>query len=296
MRGFVIFGDSTCDLNKELREQYDLDYVPMNYVLEGKEYPASLDWEGLSVKDFYNEMRAGKRITTTQVPPEEFEKKFSAALEAGKDVLYIGCSSALSGSINLAQVVAKELLEKYPDGKIRCVDALNSSFGQGIMLMKASEMRSEGKSLDETADYIEANRLKAHQVAAPDKLSYLKRAGRVTASSAFFGNLIGIKPVLISDAKGQNFAVKKVKGNQALKEELVNMTAAEITNAAEQTVYISHADTEDFAKELGEMIRAKTGCKDVVLGYIGPIVGASVGPGTVGIYFKGDEVTTVGEA
>lgn len=296
MRKFVIFGDSTCDLNKEIREKYDIDYVPMNYVLDGKEYPASLDWESHSVKEFYDEMRAGKRITTTQVPAEVFEDRFSQVLADGKDVLYIGCSSALSGSVNLALVVAKDLLEKYPEGKIRVVDALNSSFGQGIMLMRASELRAEGKSLDETADYIEANRNKVHQVAATDKLSYLKRAGRVTASSAFFGNLIGIKPIIISDAKGQNYAVKKVKGAQALKEALVNMTAEEITDAADQTVYISHADFEELAGELAARIKEKTGCKDVVLGYIGPIVGASVGPGTVNIYFKGDEVTITGEA
>ena len=248
MREFVIFGDSTCDLGKDIRDKYDIDYIPMNYVLDGTEYPASLDWESLSVKDFYDAMRSGKRITTTQVPGESFEKRFTETLEAGKDILYIGCSSALSGSVNQATLIARELLEKYEGAQIRCVDALNSSFGQGIMLMKASELRAEGKGVDEVADYIEANRLKVHQVAVVASLSYLKRAGRVTASSAFFGNIIGIKPILISDAKGQNFAVKKAKGAKASLEE------------------------------------------------VAAIVGASVGPGTIGVYFVGDEVTTVGEA
>ena len=286
-----IFGDSTCDLNKELRDKYDIDYTPMNYVLNGKEYCASLDWEGLSAKDFYNKMREGERITTTQVPAEVFKEKFTEAIKAGDEVLYIGCSSALSGSVNLAQVVRKELLEEYPDAKIRVVDPLNSCFGQGMMLIKASELRAEGKTLDEIGDWIDANKLKYHQLAAPDKLSYLKRAGRVTASSAFFGNLIGIKPILISDAKGQNFAVKKVKGAQACKDELVKMTAEEIRNPEDQIIYISHADDEATAKELAENIKKKTGCKDVILGYIGPIVGASVGPGTIGIYFIGDEIS-----
>lgn len=296
MRDFVIFGDSTCDLDKDMREKYGIDYVPMNYILDGKEYPASLDWESLSVKEFYDAMRNGKRITTTQVPVEVFEKKFTEALEQGKDVLYISCSGALSGSINQGILVAQELVEKYPGATIRCVDPKNSSFGQGIMLMWASEMRAAGKSVDETADYIEENKLKVHQVAFPASLSYLKRAGRVTASSAFFGNLIGIKPILISDAKGQNYAVKKAKGMQGVLEEVTNMVAEEIRDPEDQTIYISHADTEETASAVKELILKKVNCKDVVYGYIGPIVGASVGPGTVSIYFIGDEVTITGEA
>jgi len=296
MREYVIFGDSTCDLGRDIRDRYDIDYMPMNYILDGQEHVASLDWEEISVKDFYDAMRSGKRITTTQVPGDVIENKFTAALEAGKDVIYIGCSSALSGSVNQAEMIAKELRPKYPEASIRCVDARNSSFGQGIMLMKASEMRAQGKSVDETADYIEANRLKVHQVAVVATLSYLKKAGRVTASSAFFGNIIGIKPILISDAKGQNYAVKKVKGVQASREEVANMVAQEIRDPENQTVYISHADTEETAAAVRDLILAKVNCKDVVYGYIGPIVGASVGPGTIGVYFVGEEVTTVGEA
>ena len=296
MREFVIFGDSTCDLDREMRDRYGIDYIPMNYIIDGKEYPASLDWEYLSVKEFYDAMRNGKRITTTQVPVESYEKKFTEALEEGKDVLYIACSGALSGSINQAILTAQELVEKYEGATIRCVDAKNSSFGQGIQLMWASKMRAEGKSVDEVADYIEANKLKVHQVAFPASLSYLKRAGRVTASSAFFGNLIGIKPILISDAKGQNFAVKKAKGTQGAIEEITSMAAEEIRNPEDQVVYISHADTEETAAAIKELLVKKIKCKDVVYGYIGPIVGASVGPGTVAIYFVGDEVTIVGEA
>ena len=296
MRDFVIFGDSTCDLDKEIRSRYGIDYVPMNYILDGKEYPASLDWESLSVKEFYDAMRNGKRITTTQVPVESYKKRFTEVLESGKDVLYISCSGALSGSINQAVLVAQELVEKYPGASIRCVDAKNSSFGQGIMLIWASEMRAAGKDVDETADYVEANKLKVHQVAFPASLSYLKRAGRVTASSAFFGNLIGIKPILISDAKGQNFAVKKVKGTQGAIEEITSMAAEEIRNPEDQVVYISHADTEETAAAIKELLEKKVSCKEIVCGYIGPIVGASVGPGTAAIYFVGDEVTIVGEA
>lgn len=296
MRDFIILGDSTCDLNKDLREKYGIDYVQMNYVLEGREYPASLDWELLSAHDFYNAMREGKRITTTQVPAETFYEKFEECAKAGVDVLYIGCSSALSGSVNTANVVAKEIMEKYPEAKIICVDALNSSFGQGIQLMWASDMKKEGKTIEEIADHINKNRNCVNQCGTVAKLDYLKRAGRVTASSAFFGNLIGIKPILISDAKGQNFAIKKAKGAQNAKMELsqhMKNTGIDLEN---QTIYISHADDLKSAEELAEMIKKDTGCKDVFMDYIGPIVGASVGPGTIIAYCVGKEETTIGEA
>ena len=296
MRQFAIIGDSTCDLNKELRTQLNVDYVQMNFVLDGKEYPASLDWEGMSAKAFYDKMREGNRITTTQVPAETFINKFTEYLEREMDVLYISCSSALSGSINTAKVVAKELLEKYPDGKIICVDALNSSFGQGIEIMWASKMRSEGSTIEEVQEFLEKNRNCVNQVGVVEKLDYLKRAGRVTASSAFFGNLIGIKPLLISDAKGQNFAVKKVKGMQNAMAEAVAMAKERIIEPEGQILYISHADSKENAEKLGAMLKEATGCKDVFIGNIGPIVGASVGPGTLILYYVGQEETMIGEA
>ena len=296
MREYIIYGDSTCDLNKELREKYGIEYFQMNYVLEGKEYKASLDWEELSAKDFYNAMRAGKRITTTQVQSGSYEKEFTECAKLGKDVIYIGCSSALSGSINLAKVVAKDVMEKYPDCHIYCIDALNSSFGQGIQLMWASQLRSEGKSAAEAAAFVEENKLKVSQCGTVGTLDYLKRAGRVTASSAFFGNIIGIKPVIISDALGQNLAIKKVKGAQNVKNEIALYQAEQILDAAEQTIYISHADDEESAMALGKLLMEKTGCKDIFLDTIGPIVGASVGPGTIISYCVGKEVTVKGEA
>ncbi len=296
MRNYAIIGDSTCDLNKNLREQLGVDYVQMNYVLDGKEYPASLDWEGLSAKEFYDQMRAGKRITTTQVPAESYLKKFQEYLDQDMDVLYISCSSALSGSVNTARVIARDLLEKNPEAKIICVDALNSSFGQGIEIMWASKMRSEGTPIEEVAEFLEKNRNCVNQSAFVEKLEYLKRAGRVTASSAFFGNLIGIKPLLISDAKGQNFAIKKVKGMQKTMEEAVALVKERIIEAEDQIIYISHADSKENAETIGEMVKEATGCKGIFIDYMGPIVGASVGPGTMGIYYVGQEETTVGEA
>lgn len=295
MKDYVILGDSTCDLNKDLRTEYGIEYVQMNYILDGKEYAASLDWEELGVHDFYNAMREGKRITTTQVPAETFLDAFVAYAKAGKDILYIGCSSALSGSVNTATVVAKDVIAMYPDTKIICVDALNSSFGQGIQLMMASRRRAEGKTIEEAEHFLLKHRNCVNQCGTVADLSYLRKAGRVTASSAFFGNLVGIKPILISDAKGQNFAIKKAKGARNAKIEIVNYLKEVGTKLENQIIYISHADDEASATELADMIKAEIPCKGVFLDYIGPIVGASVGPGTIIAYCTGKEETRVGE-
>ncbi len=296
MRRFAIIGDSTCDLNKELRTEYEIDYVPMNFVLNGNEYEALLDWENISAKEFYDEMRAGKDVKTTQVPGHVYEKKFRQYLDMDMDVLYISCSSALSGSVNTARVVAKELDKEYKRAGVICIDSLNSSFGQGIQLMRASRMRAEGKGIDEAAGYIEKNRNRVNQCGTVGKLDYLRRAGRVTASSAFFGNLIGIKPIIISDARGQNFAVKKTKGMANAINGIAEHINSVIEDAKDQTVYISHADADADVEKLSAAIKEKTGCRDIYTDHIRPIVGASVGPGTVIAFCVGKEETTIGEA
>lgn len=291
----VIFGDSTCDLGKDLREKYDIQYVHMNYVVDDKEYPASLDWDAQTAKAFYDLMRGGKRVRTTQVARDTYETEFSKCLEAGCDVIYIGCSSALSGSVNLAKLVQKELAPKYPDNQLFCIDALNSSLGQGHMLIRAAQLRSEGKSAREIADYIEANKLKVNQYATVETLEYLRRAGRVKASKAFFGNLFGVKPIILSDRIGQNFAFKKAKGTLNARREVAAQIAAAAVNPEEQTLYISHADVLEGAEFIRDEVLKLANFRDVYINHMAPIVGASVGPGTINAYCVGNEVTILGD-
>jgi DegV family protein with EDD domain len=296
MSNIAILLDSTCDLGLDLMEKYDLDYVMMNYVVDGKEYPASLGWEDHPIKEFYDLMRDGKRILTTQVPRERFEEKFSYYLEKCMDVVYISCSSALSGSVKLAQIVADELAKKYTDNKVYCIDALICSLGQSYLAMRASELRAEGKNTEEIVNWVVENRLKENQFGTVGSLEFLKKAGRVTASSAFFGNLLGIKPILISDKIGQNYAIKKVKGARNAFKEMAQMMADAVENPEEQTLYISHSDSEKEANVLKDEILALVPFKDVYMNCIGPIVGASIGPGAAIAYCFGKEVTIEGKA
>lgn len=295
MMNCAIIADSTCDLNKTVRDRYQITYVAMNYVVDGAEYPAYLEWESHSPKEFYDIMRGGKRITTTQVPRERYVEAFTEALKAGRDAVYISCSSALSGSYNLAVVVAKELEQEYPGNKVYCVDSRISSLGQGGLAIMAAKLRDEGKSAAEIAAFLEENRLRMNQCGTADTLEYLRRSGRVKASKAFFGNLFGVKPLIISDRNGQNYAYKKAKGSLNAKVGVVDYLAEMVESPESQTLYISHADAEDSALQLRDLVLERLPFRDVHIDYITPIVGSCVGPGTIIGFCYGKEVTIEGE-
>lgn len=294
MKEFVVLADSVCDLDLKMREKYGIDYVAMNYIIDEQEYVASLDWEFHSAREFYDFMRGGKRVFTTQVPKNVYYDKFKQCIDEGKDIVYIACSSALSSSVKTAELVANELKEQYPDAGIYCVDSLISSLGQGYLLFEAARLRDEGKSAKEAAEYIESIRLCVNQCGTVSSLDYLSRAGRVKASKAFFGNLFGVKPIIISDIYGQNYAYKKAKGTQNARIAI----AEHIADAADgvyENLYISHADCIEDAEALRDEILKIAPFKNVHIGTIGPIVGASVGPGTVIAFCFGKQVTIGGQ-
>ncbi len=292
---FAIITDSTSDMDLQLRETHGIDFVAMNYVLDGQEYPASPDWSAHSPKEFYDFMRNGKRITTTQVPREIFTEAFTGYLRQGMDVVYVACSSALSGSWNLSTLVAKELKEQFPEQTVYCVDSRISSLGEASIAIMASKMRAEGKTAAETAAFLEEHRLKVNQFGTADTLEYLRRAGRVKASKAFFGNLFGVKPILISDVLGQNYAVKKAKGAVNARIALADCIAEAVEHPEDQVLYISHADDQEAALQLKDLILERAPFADVHIGYITPIVGSCVGPGTIIAFCYGKEVTVQGE-
>ncbi len=293
MRDFVIIADSTCDLPRQMREEYGIEYVKMNYVIDGVEYGASLDWEVHTERAYYDLMRDGVRVFTTQIHRDVYHKAFVDAVEAGKDVIYIACSSALSASVNVARLVAQELMKEHPEAHISCIDSLISSLGQGFLAIEASQKRKEGFSAADTAAYIESIKLCVNQCGTVASLEYLRRSGRVKASKAFFGNLFGVKPIIISDRKGQNYAYKKAKGivnaRVAIAEHI-----ADAANGIYDTLYLSHADCIEDVELLKEEILKIAPFKNVVISTIGPIVGASVGPGTVIAFCYGKEVLIEG--
>lgn len=293
MKKFVIISDSCSDLDKSLREKYDIDYIPMHFSYDGKEFKADLDYKEISFTEFYDLMREGKRIKTAQINANEYLSVFEKYVKEGYDVLSLSCSSALSHSVDESFKARDELIKKYPESKIICVDTLNACFGLGLLCIRASELRAEGKSIEETAKWIEENKKTVNQECTVDTLKYLKQAGRVSAASAFFGGLLSVKPIIISDVTGINAAVEKVKGRNNSIDRLVERVKDEYRSCPYQKVRVVHADGESDAKILMERVKDAIPDKDVeiTLGYIGPIVGATVGPKTIAVYFYGKEVT-----
>ena len=296
MRKVKIITDSCSDLSGELLEKYNIDYVKMATVEDGVESPALLTWTAEEAHKLYDTIRGGKRITTTQVPVEEFTRAFTKYLGEGYDIVYVGCSSKQSGSVNTGTVVAKKILADFPEAKIFCIDALNASIGEGMLAMEAAKMAEADKSAEEINEAILGMRNNVREFATVATLDHLKKAGRVTASSAFFGNLLAVKPILIADAAGAQAAFKKVKGRQNALREIVSLLKECITDAENSTVYVAHADcSEEELRAVVEAVKSEIGCREVSVGFIGPIVGASVGPDTIGVWAFGTPVTYTAE-
>ena len=291
MASFKIFTDSCADLGPDIRAQYDIDYFKMCSVEDGKETPADLDFPTYTPKELYDKMRAGKRLLTTQVPMAEFIGRFTETLEAGLDILYVGCALPMSKSVETGMIMAKKLLEKYPDRRICCVDSANCSLGEGMLTVYAATLRDEGKTLDEILEALEIRKHEINQFVTVGSLDMLRKSGRVKGSAAFFGNLFGVKPIIISDYNGQNVPICKIKGRRASLDELVKLIGESVISPEQQTIYIAHADCSADAEYLREKLMA-FGFKDSYTYYIGPIVGSCIGPDAIGAWCVGKRVET----
>lgn len=293
MKQYAIVTDASCDLSKEYRKAHSIDYAKMtlSWTKDGKlvDIPSSLDWDIVSAKEFYDVLRSGIRIYTALVSAQEFLNVFEPHLEKGEDVLYIACSSGLSATLNTARLLAEnELKEKYPNNRVVVLDSMRAGMALGLIIMKAVELKEAGKSLDEVVELIEKEKLQYKEVGIPETLSYLRRAGRVSAAPAFFGNMVSLKPILVFDEKGSNVAVKKAIGRKNAFKEMANMIKEDIVDPENQEIYLMNADCDQvsidmFAKAVKDVVPVK----NIIVQTLGPIIGASSGPGTIIINYKG---------
>ena len=289
MSEYVLFTDSNTDLPADLVQQLDLSVIPMLFEMDGKSYYNYPDNHEMDPKEFYAALRGGKVCTTSQVSPSRFEEIFSPVLESGRDILYLCFSSGLSGTYNTSCLAVEELREKFPDRKIRTVDTLAASMGQGLLVYLAAKKRQEGMGLDELGDWVEENRLKLCHWFTVDDLMFLKRGGRVSGAAAVMGTMLGIKPVLHVDDEGHLIPMEKVRGRRASLDALVKHMQATAIRPAEQTVFISHGDCQADCDYVAQQLREKLGVKEIVTSYIGPVIGAHSGPGTVALFFVGEK-------
>ena len=291
MEKFKIFTDSCSDLSTEVRKQYGIEYVHMGIVVDGVEKRADLDWVDYTPEEFYGWLKAGKSVKTTQVSVPEFLNSFRSVLQEGYDILYIACSSKLSGSINTCEtLVIQQLLEEYPERRIYAIDSLNASMGEGLITIEAAKLKAAGKSLDEIVRWVEENKLCFNFFATVDTLTYLKNAGRIKGAKAFFGNIMGVKPIFISDARGNNFVIKKAKGTKNSLEELINGLKEAYIKEKGADLYVGHAMAPERAEMVKERLKAELNIEPKIT-VIGPIVGTSCGPGLTAVFCLGKEVT-----
>jgi len=291
---YIILTDGISDLNKELRQKHDIEYIPFIITCDsedGKEYNATLDWEELSSKEYYDRMRKGDHFRTTQIQIVTYEKYFTKFLSEGKDILYISVSSGLSGSYNASLLARQNVLEKFSDRKIICVDTLRASGALGLMTLKAAELRAEGKSMEEIESWLLNNRLCYHQYGTVDDMVYLKRSGRITGFAHVMGTLLKIKPIIISNTKGENVSLTKVKGRQKALKKQIELVIENAVEPENNTLFIVHGDCLDIAEELKNSILKEVRFKDTIINVINPTVGATTGPGMIGVYFYGKRIT-----
>lgn len=286
MRDYIIMTDSCCDLPKEYIEKNNIPYVSLTCSFMGNEYAD--DFGGsLNYKEFYKEMNNGEIPKTSQPSPDDYCKIFKGILNEDKDILYICVSTGLSGTFNCANIAKNMVLEEYPDGRIEIIDVLTASMGQGLLVMKAIEKKSESKSINDIINYLEEIKFNLNTYITVNDLNHLKRGGRISSAAALFGMVLHIKPILTLNDEGKVLPVIKVKGRKSALNKLAKLVAEKIENSEEQIIAISHGDVLDEAKKLKELILKEVKVKDVIINHIGPVVGTFGGPGGLAVFFQG---------
>ena len=285
MNNYVIFTDSCCDVSPELLAEWGVPYANMTFSFEGedKEY---IDAD-ISNKEFYDRMRNGAHAKTAAINVATFIDAFEPILQEGKDILYVAFSSGLSTTVNSARIAVSELSDKYPDRRIIVVDTLAASAGGGLMTYLAVQKKNSGATLEENAEYLKS--LVPHHCIwfIVDDLEYLKRGGRVSPLVAFAGGILGIKPVLYMDSEGHLIKVSTARGRKNAIEALASKYAELSYEEKNTPIFISHADCEEDARHLVEILKERHNADVTLLTNIGPVIGSHAGPGTIAMFFIG---------
>lgn len=287
MNEYIIFTDSACDVPATVLNEWGIPFCSLTFRFNGedKEYENN----DMEIVEFYNKMREGGVAKTAAANTEAFGNAFKKILKDGHDILYIGFSTGLSTTYNSARIAAEELKDKYPERKIITIDSLSASLGFGMLVYLAKKKKENGASIDECAEYIKSLVPKMCHWFTVDDLVYLMRGGRVSKTTAFVGNMLGIKPVLHMDNEGHLINVTKVRGRRSSLMALADKYGELRDESADNTIFISHGDCKKDADTLAEMIKTKYGSDVEFISEVGTVIGAHSGPGTLALFFIGKE-------
>jgi len=286
MKQYIITTDTTSDLPDDYLKQHNIAMLPLYYNFNGTVYG---DKVFLDPKEFYDKMRKGAMPTTMAVNPDTARNLFVTLLDQGYDILHIAFSSALSGSCSVAATVARELMEERPGAKIIVIDSLCASLGEGLLVHKAVKLKEAGKSIDETAEWLEQNKLNLCHMFTVDDLHHLHRGGRVSKATAIIGTLINVKPVLHVDNEGRLIPLNNVRGRKKALLSLVDQMEESLKGYDGQNdiAFISHGDSYEDAEYVGNLVKERFGIQEVLIHYVSPTIGAHSGPGTIALFFMG---------
>lgn len=286
MSEYVITVNSTVDLPKEWLSERNVPVIPLKYTIEGNTYE---DMNGLSSKEFFGKLREGKMAVTSQVNPDEAKTALEPYLREGKDILHLGFSSALSGTCNSMRIAAKELEEEYPDRKIIVIDTLCACLGEGLLLYYALKHRSEGRSIEETAKWVEENKLHICYNVTIDDLEHLYRGGRISRTVAVLGGMVKIKPMLHVDDQGALKVIGKERGRRKALGKIVETASKQAQGWENDIVMITHGDCREDADYVAGLVREKLGVDNILINNIGTVIGSHTGPGVVAVFCMGEK-------
>ena len=289
MSNFVILVDVQSDLSQELRDRFNIEYIKGHLTTpDGKEHDGLLDWDGHDKKSFFNALKKkGNTFTTSPASPLEYKEKFLSFVNQGLDVLSISISSKLSGTYDFACQGRDLAKAEVKDAKIICVDSKKYSNGIALMAINAALLREQGKTIEEVAEWLNSHSRNVHQTGWLDDLSFVASKGRISHPAAFFGQLIGIKPLADFNPDGLVTVIGKAKGEKEAYKVIINYIKAEIENPEDQIILIAETNRETKAVELKRLIEEEIKPKEVILTHVFPSSAINVGPGLNAAYFLG---------
>lgn len=286
MRDYVITVNSTVDVPKEWLEERNVPVVPLKYTIDGETYT---DMEGLSAKEFFAKLREGKMSTTSQVNPEEATALLEPYVKEGKDILHLGFSSGLSGTLNSMKIAGEMLEEKYPEAKVIVIDTLCACLGEALLLHHALKQKAKGMTINELAQWVEDNKLHVCHDVTVDDLNHLHRGGRVSKTTAVLGTLVQIKPIIHMDNDGKLQVIGKERGRKKSLNKIVDMAAEQSKGWDNDIVMITHGDCIEDAEYVAKLVREKMGINNILINNIGTVIGSHTGPGVVAVFCMGNK-------
>ena len=289
MNDYIIMTDSSCDLPARLADEMALTVLPLSVYIEDTKYVNYLDEREIAFSELYAKLRTKCPAKTSAINMNDFLTPMEEILKSGRDILYIGFSSGLSGTYNAGAAAAREMAEKYPERKVYAVDSLCASMGQGLLVYHAWKHKQAGESIEQVRDWVLDNRLHLCHYFTIDDLMFLKRGGRVSGATAVVGSMLAIKPIMHVDNEGHLIKIGTARGRKASIRALADGAGKLGIDLENQVIFISHGDCLDEAEYLAGIMRERFHVMDVVISYVGPVIGAHSGPGTIALFFLGTE-------